>query len=222
MKAKQDEKRMRGLAATLCALMMVPGRAAAVAAGGAEARGGIELTYQRLQLSSEARQRVDGLLLGREALLDYLPLARLERIALDAKGIELFFDFGKKDEKCITIPAAKMWALDRKGQVIAVKTKEQEIVIQDRVRIEFDAQGGLRLRKGDLQGKCGFFRKDLEAYTVRYPGRLVRDDDGRVILRTDDAGRPLLADGRPVARTSDEWLVIEAGERKFEVALSGS
>lgn len=222
MHAKRSEWMKRGLPAVLCVLMSMPGRVAAASVGGAEAHVGIEATYERLRLSPEARQRLRGFLQGREVLLDYLPMAKLEDVVLGPQCIELRFDFGKKDEKCITIPAVKQWVLDAKGRVVKVETEEQDLVIHERVRIDIDAHGALRIRKGDLEGKRGIFRRDLEAYTQRCPNRLVRDDEGRVLLRVDAEGLPLMREGRPVAQTSDEWLVIEAGSRKFEVALSGS
>jgi len=211
----------KGLWAIVCALAPIAGVVNAAPAGGTEVPIGLESVCQRLDLSPECRQRFEDLLRGREALLEYLPLAQLAKVTLESGRAELRFDFGKKESKRIKIPAAKLWALDKKGRVVQVETEAREVLIHDRVRIEIDPQGNLRLKKGDLEYETTFRNLDLEAYTLRQPNRLVRDKEDRVILRLDGEGQPFLQDGRPVVRTCDEWLVIEGAlGNRFEIPLS--
>lgn len=207
----------KGLLATLCALILFPAPAWASNPTGFE---GWKDACKRLQLAPECRMRVEELLRGREAMLEYLPLTCLASLTMGPAHLELGFDFGKKKEKSIRIPAARLWAVDKKGRLIEVETEEKKVLIQKRVRIEIDAHGELRLRKGDLQFETKLADVDLTAYTIHQPKRLVRDEDGNVILCVDAQGRPIVQDGQFVARTCDQWLVIEGAWKRFEIPLT--
>ena len=87
------------------------------------------------------------------------------------------------------------------------------------LRIELRGREVHRVREGDLQVEVGFFRFDVSLRTESRPGRAARDDNGRLVLRTDAAGKPLREAGRFVPQVHDHWVVVTVAGRTMEIGV---
>jgi hypothetical protein len=178
-------------------------------------------TIERLALTDVARTRLLGLIEGREALLDYLPLADLRDVVIEGDTLELRFDFEGKKSREVVIPAALYVALDpRTKRPVTLTTEENTLIVRSSIRFELGPDGISAVREGDLKVVYGIFRVNLTAHTETHRRRRVTDEQGRVLLEVDAGGRPVTRGGDFVPLTSNEWLIIEARGKRLEVPLS--
>lgn len=93
------------------------------------------------------------------------------------------------------------------------------MIVHSSLRFELGPEGIRAVRKGDLEVSVWPFSPDLELHTEIHPGRIVTDDQDRILLETDEIGKPLRRDGRFVPIVADRWLILEAGGRRAEIPL---
>jgi hypothetical protein len=174
---------------------------------------------ERLGLEASVRERLLKLLRGREALLDFLPLAELKSVELDGDELVLRFDFGKKGERRIEIPERAYFALER-GRARRFESDSRTLIVDKSVRMRLGPVGIESIHDGDVKVVKGFLKISLDLHTECIPGKPVRDEDGRILVQTDEQGVPLVVDGQYVPVTADEWLIVEAHGRRIELPLS--
>ena len=154
---------------------------------------------------------------GYDELLSFLPLEKLERTIASGNRLELVFSSDLEVEL-----ASKKQPVLVKGRVEWTETEARTLLVNERVRFQFDETGLCGVRSGDLEIEAGWFTPDVELHTVVARGRTAKDAEGRTLLATDERGRPIRRGGQWVPVRADRWLVLTVHGHRFDIPLDDS
>ena len=160
------------------------------------------------------RALVRELMAGYDELLAFLPLEKLERTIAAANRLELVFSSNLEVEL-----GGRRQAVWVKGRIEWNETEARTLLVNQRVHFQFDETGLCGVCPGDLEIRAGWFTPDVKLRTIVARGRTAKDSEGRVLLATDERGRPIRRSGRWVPLRADRWLVLTVQGHRFDIPL---
>lgn len=187
-----------------------------------------DLVVQRLHAENDVqRQQAMCMLSGYAPILDFLPLENLDSVAVQQDALEFRFDFDGRRTRRVGLPSGWRYVLDPEdhadpllqGEPQWVEYKGRKLIVHKKVRFFYDENGITAVGEGDLEIKAGWFSPDLRLRTELHRGRIALDSKGRILIETDERGRPLKLAGRFVPVRSDRWLVLQVKKYRIELPL---
>ncbi len=186
------------------------------------------LVVQRMHAENDAqRLQVMRMLSGYAPILEFLPIENLDSVEVYQETLEFRFDFDGRRTRRVGLPSGWRYVLDPEdhadplleGEVQWVEYQGRKLIVHEQVRFSYDENGITAVEEGDLEIKAGWFAPDLRLRTELHRGRIARDSEGRLLIETDERGRPLRLAGRFVPVQADRWLVLQVNQHRIELPL---
>ncbi|MEE8469650.1 MAG: hypothetical protein V3T22_14410 [Planctomycetota bacterium] len=187
-----------------------------------------DLVVQRLYAENDVqRQQAMCMLSGYAPILEFLPIENLDSVEVHQETLEFRFDFDGRRTRRVRLPSGWRYVLDPKdhadplleGEPQWVEYEGRKLIVHRQVRFFYDENGITAVKEGDLEIKAGWFAPNLRLRTELHRGRIARDSKGRILIETDERGRPLKLAGRFVPVRADRWLVLQVKQHRIELPL---